>query len=52
MNFGPLDVGHLIPLSVGHKDKPTEIETIYIRQVMALSDFWYDRPDKDKESDT
>lgn len=38
-NFGPESLGHLIPLSVGHRDQPKDKEIRYIKNVMALSDF-------------
>ena len=41
INFGPLDVGHLIPLSVGHKDKPTDSEINYIHKMIKISGFQY-----------
>jgi len=41
INFGPLDVGHLIPLSVGHKDKPTDPEINYIHKIIKISGFQY-----------
>lgn len=41
INFGAKDVGHLIPLTVGHKMKPTDEEAMYIRTVMRSSDFRY-----------
>lgn len=36
------DIGHLIALSVGHTDRPTELEANYIKTVMKSSDFRYD----------
>ena len=41
INFGPLDVGHLIPISVGHKDKPTDSEINYIHKMIKISGFQY-----------
>ena len=41
INFGPKDVGHLVPLTTGHKGKPNDVEIRYIRQVLRLSDFRY-----------
>ena len=34
INFEPREIGHLVPLSIGHKNKPTESETQYIRTVL------------------
>lgn len=34
-------MGHLIPLTVGHKNKPTEVEAKYIRSIINMSDFRY-----------
>ena len=39
INFGPQDVGHLVPMTVGHKNRPTEEEEEYIKTVIAQSDF-------------
>ena len=41
INFGEEDVGHLIPLTVGHTDRPTEDEAKYIRTVIKHSNFRY-----------
>ena len=41
INFEDKDVGHLIPLTVGHKNKPNEIEAQYIRSIINLSKFKY-----------
>jgi hypothetical protein len=41
INFGVKDVGHLIPLSVGHKDKPTDSEINYIHKMIKISGFQY-----------
>ena len=41
INFGPIDVGHLIPLSVGHKNKPTDPEINYIHRMIQHSGFQY-----------
>jgi hypothetical protein len=38
-NFGPEQLGHLIPLTVGHRDKPKEREKKYIETVMQHSGF-------------
>lgn len=38
-----MDVGHLIPLTIGHKNKPTDSEIHYIKTIMKLSDFKYDK---------
>lgn len=47
INFGSLDVGHLIPLNVGHLEKPSEEESKYIQFVMDASEFKY-VPDEDE----
>ena len=39
INFGPRQVGHLIPLSTGHRNKPTDPEINYIHHVIKLSEF-------------
>lgn len=39
LNFGPEQIGHLVPLTVGHRDRPTDRELRYIKTVMALGDF-------------
>ena len=39
LNFGPEQIGHLIPLTVGHRDRPTEKEVRYMKTVMGLSGF-------------
>jgi hypothetical protein len=36
-NFGPEQIGHLIPLTVGHRDRPKEREKKYIETIMAMS---------------
>jgi hypothetical protein len=40
-----MDVGHLIALSVGHTDRPTDEEARYIKIVMKSSNFKYN-PDE------
>lgn len=35
-NFGPEQVGHLIPLTVGHRDRPKEREKKYIETIMSI----------------
>ena len=42
INFEASDVGHLVALSVGHTDKPTEEESRYIKTIMKNSNFKYD----------
>lgn len=42
INFEASDLGHLVALSVGHTDKPTDEETRYIRTLMKNSGFKYD----------
>jgi hypothetical protein len=42
INFGEKELGHLVPLTVGHRDKPTEDETRHIRNVMRKSNFLMD----------
>lgn len=37
-------MGHLIPLTVGHRDRPTPKETRYIETLMELSEFKYVPP--------
>ena len=39
LNFGSEQIGHLIPLTVGHRDRPTEKEVRYMKTVMGLSGF-------------
>ena len=39
INFGPKHVGHLIPLSTGHRNKPTDPEINYIHNAIKLSEF-------------
>jgi len=34
INFNPKDVGHLVPLTTGHTDRPTEQEAKYIRTLI------------------
>lgn len=41
VNFDERDVGHLVPLTVGHRDKPTDVEAKYIRTVIRSSEFRY-----------
>jgi len=43
INFGQIDVGHLIPLSVGHSNKPTDSEINYIHKMIKLSGFQYNK---------
>lgn len=43
-NIGAEEVGHLIPLTVGHRDRPTNKETRYIETLMELSEFKYVPP--------
>ena len=43
INFDARDVGHLIPISTGHENKPTEAEVTYIKTVMKLSEFKYEK---------
>jgi len=50
LNFGPESIGHLIPLTVGHRDRPTEREERYIKTVMGLSDFMH-KDDQTAEED-
>jgi hypothetical protein len=45
LNFNIMDVGHLIALSVGHTDRPTDEEARYIKIVMKSSNFKYN-PDE------
>lgn len=39
INFSAEDVGHVIRLSVGHRNKPTELEINYINTVLRSSKF-------------
>ena len=41
LNLGPAQLGHLIPLTVGHRDRPTDREDKYIKSVMKLANFNY-----------
>jgi hypothetical protein len=43
INFDSRDVGHLIPLTVGHENKPTELEICYIKRVMGTALFEFNR---------
>ena len=43
IKFNAIDVGHLIPLTIGHKNKPTDSEIAYTKTIMKLSDFKYDK---------
>ena len=36
-----MDVGHLIALTVGHTDRPTDVEARYMKIVMKSSNFKY-----------
>lgn len=39
VNFSAEDIGHVIRLTVGHRNKPTETEINYINTVLRTSDF-------------
>jgi hypothetical protein len=41
INFEVKDIGHLIALSVGHTEKPTDQEARYIKTIIKSSDFKY-----------
>lgn len=44
--IGPEHVGHLIPLTVGHRDPPREDREVpYIEAIFRLSNFKYEDPD-------
>ena len=44
-NLGPETVGHLIPLSIGHTDRPTEYESKYINNILTKCEFTGIPPD-------
>jgi len=46
-NFTPDQIGHLVPLTVGHRDRPTEKEMHYIRLVMKQSNFFPQEDDNE-----
>ena len=39
--FDETTIGHLVPLTVGHRDRPTEQEVRYIKTVVRHSGFFY-----------
>jgi hypothetical protein len=52
--FSPSEVGHLIPLRVGHRDQPTSDEVEHINTILAQSSFLplqavLQQPDADDE---
>jgi hypothetical protein len=42
IDFDVKDIGHLVALSVGHTDRPTETEAKYLKTVMKSSNFKYE----------
>ena len=44
VNIGASQVGHLVPLTVGHGDRPTGREESYIQTLLNISDFNYAPP--------
>lgn len=40
--FDDKEVGHLVPLTVGHRDRPTETEVRYLKTVIRQSGFIYE----------
>jgi hypothetical protein len=45
IKFDQKDIGYLVALSVGHKDKPNDSEIQQIRSVMQKSNFKYIKED-------
>jgi len=44
-DFGIKEVGHLIPVTVGHRDAPHEWEMNHIKVIMKESNFKYNKED-------
>lgn len=45
--FDEKSVGHLVPLTVGHRDRPTDTEVRYLKTVMKHSGFIYEGDEAD-----